>query len=316
MKRAHISLKVIVLHFSRQIARHLIMDGESVGFLPERIFGGFILFTATATIIMQLIFMAVISKKCGFGSDFAFTLMCLISMMDCIQLLNNGMRQSGMFVSIPIMGAFMGSSWILMAFTIVFLAFHRFIFTLRPLTAKYILSPRLLKLSPFSAVTFNEKDFWFYDAGYPYSWISDQLDTVSNYSTVFLSTILYTASFTILFCKRPMLRTSSEFRITLLVFPFCAYQVLCFLVSEFVLPIFPRSFYTNCVEMVLWVFWNGAGTMTYIIFCRSFRSELKQMVCKILLKMLNEQHRYASTKLGPTAAMNVAHSSRDVYTRT
>ncbi|VDO36561.1 unnamed protein product [Haemonchus placei] len=97
-------------------------------------FGGLLIFLATIFLITHLLFLAVNLKKCGFESNFAYTLMCLISILDCIQLLIHCI--TGVIVCfkvrMPLMkviGAFMESSWILMGISTVFLSFHRFIFT-------------------------------------------------------------------------------------------------------------------------------------------------------------------------------------------
>ncbi|KAK6740019.1 hypothetical protein RB195_008469 [Necator americanus] len=67
-------------------------------------------------------------------------------------------------------------------------------------------------------------------------------------------------------------------RITLLVFSFCAYQIVCFIIWEFVLPAFNFNYYLSLVSLIMWVIWNGASAVLYMTFSVSFRRDLKNMI--------------------------------------
>ncbi|EPB79629.1 hypothetical protein ANCCEY_01325 [Ancylostoma ceylanicum] len=113
--------------------------------------------------------------------------MCLISAMDCIQLVIHSMIGSVLAFELSVpsyittLGAFMGATWMLMVTTTVLLTIHRLVWTIWPMYAKKILSPRASKallvglatfyllfliwnLTPYSALVFNKKYMaWYYD---------------------------------------------------------------------------------------------------------------------------------------------------------
>ncbi|XGW16600.1 hypothetical protein V3C99_001782 [Haemonchus contortus] len=281
------------------------MEGSDDEILSLVTFGGLLIFMATIFLIMHLLFLAVNMKKCGFESNFAYTLMCLISILDCIQLLIHCI--TGVIVCfkvrMPLMkviGAFMESSWILMGISTVFLSFHRFIFTALSEKAESIITSRFSKvsfsilltsyfslliflLSPYCSFMFSAELYWYFQPDYVYSWIGVIMDAMSSLGAALLNTLFYSVTFAVLFLKYPLLRHTSELRLTLLVFPQSGYQVLCFSICEFVIPIIPPRFYIRYIVIVLWVVWNSIGPLIYLMFCPSFRRELKELLCKLMV---------------------------------
>ncbi|XGW16598.1 hypothetical protein V3C99_001781 [Haemonchus contortus] len=158
-------------------------------FHPGQILGGVVIVLSTALLITQVLFISVNIKKCGFSTDFAYTLMCLITIMDIMQLSFHDMIgvilcfQLRLPSFITIVGAFMGSSWMVMAINSVLLSFHRLVWTIWPFQAHSILPPRFLKailavifliyclllgimLSPLSEMTFSVYYMmWYYNGG-------------------------------------------------------------------------------------------------------------------------------------------------------
>ncbi|RCN27409.1 hypothetical protein ANCCAN_26857 [Ancylostoma caninum] len=152
----------------------------------------------------------------------------------------------------------------LMVTATVLLTIHRLVWTLWPMLAKKILSPCASKFRAGS--------------GYPLSWICSTLDTISNYATAIITTFIYAIIFGFLFRRRSNWRKNREVRVTLLVFCFCAYQIVCFIVWEFVMPMLKSKQYLACINLVMWVIWNGASALLYMIFSVSFRHDLVNMV--------------------------------------
>ncbi|KAL6728433.1 hypothetical protein Aduo_010207 [Ancylostoma duodenale] len=233
--------------------------------------------------------------------------MCLVSATDCIQLVVHSMIGSVLAfnLSVPVyittIGAVMGATWMLMVTATVLLTIHRLVWTLWPILAKKMLSTYLLalqtllvvlaifyvlfllwNLTPFSALVFDRTySAWHYDQGYPLSWICSTLDTISNYATAIITTVIYTIIFGFLFRRRSNWRKNREVRVTLLVFCFCAYQIICFIVWEIVMPMLESKLYLACINLVLWVVWNGASALLYMIFSVSFRRDLANMIRSI-----------------------------------
>ncbi|EYC20817.1 hypothetical protein Y032_0021g442 [Ancylostoma ceylanicum] len=225
--------------------------------------------------------------------------------MDCIQLVIHSMIGSVLAFELSVpsyittLGAFMGATWMLMVTTTVLLTIHRLVWTIWPMYAKKILSPRASKallvglatfyllfliwnLTPYSALVFNKKYMaWYYDPAYPMAWICSTMDTISNYATGIVTTLIYAVIFGFLFRRRANWRKNREVRVTLLVFCFCAYQIVCFVIWEFIFPMLENKLYLSCINLVLWVIWNGASALLYMIFSVSFRRDLMNMIRSI-----------------------------------
>ncbi|KAK6740018.1 hypothetical protein RB195_008470 [Necator americanus] len=194
------------------------------------------------------------------------------------------------------MGALMDASWCSMALATVLLTLHRLTWTVFPFRAKRILPHNIsqmfalmlwtfygamlaINLTPYSAMRFR-KDWisWYYDRDLPFSTFFLHLHIVCTYASVIVSTLVYIVVFAVLLQGQSQARKLREMRMTLLVFSFCAYQIVCFIIWEFVLPALDYNYYVSFVSLIMWVIWNGASAILYMMFSVSFRRDLKKLI--------------------------------------